>query len=74
MTKLENLKQKFQENYSTIEWLGYNLCRHLAEENVKVLKEIKKILISEGAITGRDDDYALVLIENEIVYNIAKNN
>jgi hypothetical protein len=76
MKNLETLKCEFLSNknnsamYFNAGGMNY-LANELLRENSKILVKMKEIFIAEGKITGRDDDYALAQIENQIVYDFA---
>jgi len=73
---LKTLKGEFLANknnaamYFNAGGMNY-LANELLRENSKILVEMKKIFIAQGKITGRDDDYALVQVENQIIYDFA---
>jgi hypothetical protein len=74
--EINTLKKEFLLNkinadlYFNAGGMNY-LANELLRENSKILVKIKQVFVKNGKITGRDDDYALSQIENQIVYDFA---
>jgi len=74
--EINALKKEFLSNkinadlYFNAGGMNY-LANELLRENSKIFVKIKQVFVKNGKITGRDDDYALSQIENQIVYDFA---